>query len=313
MRAAAALLARLARAGRWVLLAGLAAGIALPGLAAAMAPAIVPLIATMLFLALLRMGPEGAAGPRGALGRAGWLALALQGALPLAAGAGLAAVGLAGTPAGIGAVLVLAAAPITGTPGLAILCGVDPGPALRQLLVGTALLPLTALPVFALLPVFPDPWAVGAAALRLLGVVAGAALAAWALRAALPALGRAGARGALDGLMALAMGLVVIALMSAVGPALRAGDPALVGCLALAFALNLLPALGVWHALAGRLGRGEATALAVAAGNRNLALFLAALPPGEVERLLLFVGCYQVPMYLTPLVLPRLIGRRGRG
>ena len=311
MSAAAGVLARVARAGRWVLIAGLVLGVALPGLAAAMAPAIVPLIAAMLFLALLRIGPEGLAGPRAGIRRAVWLALALQGALPLAVGAGLAALGLAGSVAGVGAVLVLAAAPITGTPGLAILCGVDPAPALRQLLVGTALLPLTALPVFALLPVFPDPAAVASGALRLLGLVAGAGLAAWLLRAAVPSLAGGEARAALDGLLALAMGLVVIGLMSGVGPALRSGEAALPGLLALAFALNFLPALAMWRAGAPGLGRDEATALAIAAGNRNLALFLAALPAGEVERLLLFVGCYQVPMYLTPIILPRLIGRRG--
>jgi hypothetical protein len=37
-------------------------------------------------------------------------------------------------------------------------------------------------------------------------------------------------------------------------------------------------------------------------GNRNIALYLAALPLEQMEPLLLFIACYQVPMYLTPLI-----------
>ena len=43
--------------------------------------------------------------------------------------------------------------------------------------------------------------------------------------------------------------------------------------------------------------------LGVSAGNRNIALFLAALPATVTDPLLLFIGCYQVPMYLTPIIL----------
>jgi hypothetical protein len=46
-----------------------------------------------------------------------------------------------------------------------------------------------------------------------------------------------------------------------------------------------------------------AAPLAIVAGNRNLALFLGVVPPETVMPLLLFVGCYQVPMYLTPMLI----------
>jgi hypothetical protein len=36
-----------------------------------------------------------------------------------------------------------------------------------------------------------------------------------------------------------------------------------------------------------------------------VALFLAALPAKETDAALLFIGCYQIPMYLTPLLLGR--------
>ena len=49
----------------------------------------------------------------------------------------------------------------------------------------------------------------------------------------------------------------------------------------------------------------SAPSLAIVAGNRNIALFLVALPYEITDRILLFIGCYQIPMYLTPLLLAR--------
>jgi len=48
-----------------------------------------------------------------------------------------------------------------------------------------------------------------------------------------------------------------------------------------------------------------AVPLAIIAGNRNIALFLTALPTPVTDPLLLFIGCYQIPMYLTPILLGR--------
>lgn len=300
-------LARLARHGRWLLIAGLALGIGWPALAEVMAPAIVPLIALMLFLAALRLGPAAALPARAGLPRAVGLTLVLQLGLPLLACAVLGGVGMLETVAATGVVLVFAGAPITGTPGLAAMCGADAGAAMRQLILGTALLPLTAVPVFLVLPVFPDAVSVAVGTVRLLAVIALATGGAFWLRRARPALATAETAAAIDGAMALVMGLVVIGLMSAVGPALMALDPRLLGFLALAFALNLGLTFGAWHGLRNAMPGAEAAGLSIAAGNRNLALFLAALPPETLKPLLLFVGCYQVPMYLTPLILPRLL------
>jgi hypothetical protein len=55
---------------------------------------------------------------------------------------------------------------------------------------------------------------------------------------------------------------------------------------------------------------GRVVALSVAAGNRSIALFLVALPPEMMAPLLLFIGCYQLPMFLTPFVMKRLYGGR---
>jgi ACR3 family arsenite transporter len=299
----------LARNGRFVLPAGLIAGILAPPLARAFEPLIVPLIAALLFLAALRIGPRAARPTLRELPGAVGLTLTLQLAAPLAAIGLFAAAGWLSHPLALGTVLVLAAAPITGAPGLALLTGADPVPALRQLVLGTALLPLTALPVFALMPVFADPAETLSAAARLMAIVALAGGGGFLLRWRVPRLGVADAAAGIDGLIALGMGLVVIGLTSAIGPAVLSLDPMLWLCLAVVFALNFGSQIAAWAALRGRAGP-AAPALAIVAGNRNLALFLGALPPDAVTALLLFVGCYQIPMYLTPLVMARLY-RRG--
>ena len=53
--------------------------------------------------------------------------------------------------------------------------------------------------------------------------------------------------------------------------------------------------------------------LALAAGNRNIALFLVALPPEVMAPIMAFVACWQLPMYLTPFLLPRLYARFAPG
>lgn len=302
------LLGLAARHGRWLLIAGLVTGILLPGLAERMTVVIVPLLFVMLTVAALREGPCAALPGPSQLPRALAATLTLQGILPLAAGGALWAVGLLEHPLATGAVLALAAAPITGTPGLAVMSGADAGAALRQLALGTALLPLTAAPVFALLPVFPDPAAVATGALRLLALVVIAALVAAALRRLLPRLTAPAARPALDGVMAIAMSVVVIGLMAAVGPAALGAPGSLLLAFGVAVALHLTLTWGGWRAARTALPRAEALSLAIAAGNRNLALFLAAVPPETAAPLMLFVGAYQIPMYLTPLVLRRLTG-----
>lgn len=299
-----AALAFVARHGRVVVLVGLAVGIALPGLARALTPAILPLVVVLLFLAALRIGPSAARPAAAEVPRYLALVVAMQAVPPVLAIAVLSAVGWLDTAAGLGVVLVLAASPIFGSPGLAVLAGADPVPVLRAVVLGTALLPLTALPVLWLMPVFHDPGATLLAVARLMAIVVVAGGGALWLRGRVPALGSVRAITAIDGLTALGLGLVVLALTSAIGPALVSGEPALWGMLALAFGLSLGLQGAVWWALRSR--GAIAASAAIVAGNRNLALFLGALPARTLEEVLLFVGCYQVAMFLSPMVLERL-------
>lgn len=295
-------LAFLARNGRMMLIAGLVAGAVSTELALMFRPLIAPLIVGLLFLAMLRLGPDGLlAGMRG-VHRAALLAVALQTALPLAAAAVFFAAGVLSHPLAMGVVLVLAAAPITGSPNITLMAGGDPAPALRQLVIGTALLPATVIPVFLVMPAFGSPAAVVRAALELLALIALAGAAAVALRKTGIVKGTERSYLAMDGLAALLLGLVVIGLMSAIGPAFANDRPAFFAALAAAFALNM-PIQIVASALAARGTPSAAPAMGIVAGNRNAALFLSVLPAATIDELLLFIGCFQIPMYLTPFLL----------
>jgi hypothetical protein len=104
------------------------------------------------------------------------------------------------------------------------------------------------------------------------------------------------------------MAVLVVGLMSAVGPALRSDPTALALNLAVAFAANFGLQIGTFLILR-RRDPANAAPLAIVAGNRNIALFLTALPSTITDPLLLFIGCYQVPMFLTPIMLNRLYRR----
>ncbi len=296
---------RLARNGRLVLLMGLVlgvlAGVALPDLAGVLQALVAPVVVTLLFLAVLRLGPDGVRA-----GLAGWRAgiltvLVLQLVLPCLAVLALRLLQVESVLA-FGLVLVLAAAPITGSPNLAIMSGASAPVALRQLVMGTLLLPATALPVFLLMPGLGAPSEVFSIVLRLLVVIALAgALGLW-LRASKIVTANTRTLSVIDGCTTLLLALIVIALMGAVGPALLAGIHAwglLLFVLGLGFGLQLATLLVTY----GKLEGTQAAAISQAAGNRNIALFLGVLPPALASDLLLFIGLYQIPMYLTPAVM----------
>lgn len=292
----------IARHGRFVLIAGLLTGIAIPPLANAMKPYLPELIGFLLFVTALRIDLRAALSQLTDLRRTLGIALLYQLALPLALLALFVGIGWQG-PLALGLVLMAAAPSIASSANIAILSGHDGTGALRLMVLGTAMVPLTVLPVFLLLPQLGDVSAVLVASLRLMAIIAVAGIGAAVVQHLFLREKSTATIEALDGFAALTMAVVVIALMAAVGPALW-GDPwRFMGVMALACAINFgLQIVGWW--LAPALGTDKDRAgLAIIMGNRNLGLFLTSLPLAVTDPLLLFIGCYQVPMYLTPLVM----------
>jgi ACR3 family arsenite transporter len=302
MHAARGILAAAGRHGRLLLIAGLAAGIFLPQAAGAVRPYIGELIAGLLFLACVRIGPRQAIGAAADLGTGLKATLALQLVLPLVLAVTFRALEWSG-PTALALTLMASASPIAGSPSLVAMVGSDPAPALRQLVVGTALLPVTALAVFLLAPGLGGTGSLLLAAARLLFVIGCAAALGFALRLTLLRELSPERRDMIDGCSAILMAVVVVGLMSAVGETWPRAPQAVLGTAAIAFAANfglqVVTALVVAKAGAPHL----AVSLGVSAGNRNVALFLTALPAATTDAALLFIGCYQIPMYLTPLVL----------
>ena len=306
MTSAASVLGTISRHGRAVLVVGLAIGIILPDFALAMKGLIPELIGFMLFLAALRVGPQQAVGAARELGFSLGLTFALQLALPVLVALICRLAGWS-DPLALALTLMAAAAPISGSPNLTILAGGDPAPALRQLIVGTALLPVTVVPVFWLMPELGGG-SVLAAAARLLILIGLATTVAFLIRGFLLRQPSAAVTQAIDGLSALTMGLVVVGLMSAVGPAIPTRPLALglnlLAAFAANFGLQIAAALLMRHSGMKRY----ALPVGIVAGNRNIALFLTALPATVTDPLLLFIGCYQIPMYLTPILLKPFYG-----
>lgn len=288
--------------GRLLLILGLVIGAASPAAAQIVRPYIPHLIGALLCLAAFRIGGRVSLGSRADLGRAAVLLLIYQIILPLGLLGLLTLAGLSTTTAAIAAVLMLTAPTLTGAPNFTILLGHDPAISLRMLLLGTAVMPLTAAAILSLIPDLVTPAEVTAAATRLFIVILGTVALAFTARALAGEARATKWQPQIDGLSAILLAAVVVGLMTAIGPALRTEPMALLAWLAYAFALNFglqILAKPALHSLP-EPDRAGATFMA---GNRNIGLFLIALPPEATDALLMFIGCYQVPMYLTPMLL----------
>ncbi|WP_417416788.1 hypothetical protein [Hoeflea sp.] len=292
----------LAHHGRLVLIAGLLGGILFPGLAGAVRGVLPELVACMLGVAALRIGPSAARGSLADIHISLRLVAVYQLLLPAVLAGLFLALGWDGTLAT--AMVLMAAAPsISGSPNLTIMTGHDPAPALRLMIAGVALLPLTVAPVFVLWPIFGSLGAIALASGKLLLLIGCSSAVAFVIRKRFFPQPSVETLGVIDGVSALLMAVLVIGLMSALGPAITKTPGLVVLTLAAAFAINFSLQIAAYMLTGGRGHERSRVAWSIIAGNRNIALFLVALPAAITDPLLLFIGCYQIPMYLTPILM----------
>ena len=207
-----------ARHGRLVLVLGLVAGVALPDLARALRPWLPQMVAGLLFLSAFRIGWEEVLGQFKALWRVMGEVLALQLLMPLAAFALFSVLGVVATVPALAVLLMLAAPSVTGAPNFTILAGRDPAPAMQVLILGTALFPLTVLPLLWLYSdLMPGAGNVMAAAGRLIAVILVAVVAGFVARKTLLAQPSDAQTKALDGLGVVALAVIVVGLMTGLG------------------------------------------------------------------------------------------------
>lgn len=291
------------------LAAGVFLGLAIPGLAASARPLLVPAIAAMLTLSLLRLDP---AAVGAALRRPRLILPAIGFVLLVSPLIGLAAANALDLAPGIAIALVVwtASPPLISVPAIATLVGLDGALALTVTTAAGLLVPLTLPPlVLALIGLELDIGPV-ALALRMAALLAGAALVAATIRrlAGTARLQRRAA--AIDGGFVLVMLLFAVAVMDGVADAALAAPLRVAGLLALVFAASLgMQAIG-W--LAFRVaGAGVATTIALACGNRNMALVLGAAPAAFDPDSFLFLALLQFPIYLLPALLRPVYRRAG--
>lgn len=291
---------------RLCLIIGLTGGLLLPGFAASLVPWLPHMVVILLTTTALRIGHRAAMGALGDL-RWGLGAVAvLQMLVPLVCLALLTLAGLHNTPAALAIVLTSAAPAITGSVNLALMLRLDAGRMMQILVLGTATFPLTVLPVLAFLPQLGPASDVIFAALRLLVVIVLATGIGFLIRHIAFPQPTEGQTKALDGLSVLAFSFIVVGLMAALNPALREGPWLVAKWALLAFAISYMLQLATLLTLRKSRLKSVAGPLAIGAGNRNIAIFLVALPAEIIAPLMIFIGCWQLPMYLTPMLLPRL-------
>ncbi|MGB0816020.1 MAG: hypothetical protein ACPGR6_02730 [Candidatus Puniceispirillaceae bacterium] len=112
-------------------------------------------------------------------------------------------------------------------------------------------------------------------------------------------------RHVFDGLSALAMLVFLIPVFNGVAVVIIQQPQLAFYLCALAFAMNMGPQillLGLGYIFARQAA--PLQVLAIVTGNRNVGLYFAALPPEPVFAL--FTAMYQVPLYLTPLIIGRI-------
>lgn len=202
----------------------------------------------------------------------------------------------------VSATLVAAAPPISGSPSLVLLLKGDGQLALRWLIMATLLLPITCIPIIYWLLGEHSTAALLLPVAKLLLLIISATGAGVLVNKALESRCIKLSTAALDGVASITLALMVIGLMSGIhAPGVRIEH--LLITLAVALVINLgYQMLGATIARALKHAPDRIICAGVINGNRNIALYLAALPASFTEPLLLFIACYQIPMYLTPLI-----------
>jgi hypothetical protein len=304
LTALSAALGWLGRQGSRAIAAVVFIAIALPPLDALCKPFVTEAIVALLCLAFLRVDTAAlrrhTRRPGLVLAATAWTTLAV----PALFGAGclLARLDVRSPALFLGLLLQGVASPMMASPAFAAVMGLDATLVLTTLVIATALTPVTA-PLFAYafvgLQLTLSPLMLG---LKLFAILAGALGAAVIIRR------RAGAEAIrrysdqIDGLNILLVFFFVAAVMENVAGQFVAAPLAMLGLLALAFAVTFT-VLGLTAFAFARAGRERAFVLALMASQRNMGLMLAATGGALPDLTWLYFALAQFPVYLSPLLL----------
>ncbi|MCP4383413.1 MAG: hypothetical protein GY798_18665 [Hyphomicrobiales bacterium] len=291
---------------RWWLAALSVAALALPALSAFLRPVLPIIVVVLLGLTVSRIDPRDIVRRLADPPHVVRLFLIVAAIVP----GSVAVVFLVITTFGIGdqaAVMLLiyaAAPPISSAAALCFILGFDAILALEVTVVATLLTPILGPLAFALFGHEALQVPADTLFLRLMAIVVGGILFGIAIRRILGAAWIADNEPAFDGLVTIAMVMFIIPLFDGVGATILGRPWLALGTLGLCVVLNLGVNLGVAAIMSRRLGPTSAGAIGFMSGNRNLAIYFAAMPTDAVTAL--FVALYQFPMYFTPLIWSKL-------
>lgn len=297
--------------GRWILAISLIVGLLSQTLADIVKPHIEILIALLLFTTCLRVGPKQALGAMREIRMNLVFTIVLQVLLPITITLFYWIADIHG-PLWLALILLTAAPAISGSPHLVALLGFDPTSTLRQLIIGTALLPFTIIPVFVLMPEIGNLTDIVMASLRLSLVILSAAGVAFAIRYSLLKNPGHIDLEKIDGASTILLAIMVLGLMAAIHSEISDNPLNLLKTLLVAISANFGLQIITTLVLARSRISEYAVPMGLIAGNRNIALFMTALAITTAQPLLLFIACYQIPMYLTPIVMRRFYRHWGR-
>ncbi|MEM8792006.1 MAG: hypothetical protein AAGE80_10330 [Pseudomonadota bacterium] len=293
---------------RWVLAVGVIAAFFMPEISAALRPFLTPLVAFVFCIAMARIDlPDMArrlTRPVHLMRLTLWSLglMAVTPAIYWLIGHGV------GLPESYVAALVYSGVtpPITSAAALCLIIGLNAVFALELTMMASLLTPLIGPVVVLLLLGDTVPVDAVSLGLRVGGMIIGGAVAAYALQRLM---GRARIQrnaGAFDGMAAIAMWLVVVAVLDGAGSRIL-GAPEEAACLLLlALAFNF-GGQAVWALVFQATTPDKAGAASLMWGNRTVAIYLAALPFDPVFAL--YVAFSQIPMLFTPLVMGAYLAR----
>ena len=307
-----AALAFLGRHGTVAIALSILIGLAWPGLAATLKPALGGAVVALLVISFLRVNPTAAVSlarrPALALAATTWLMLVL----PIILASLFTALGLAASLPDLYFILVLqsCAPAMMSAPSMAALIGVDAALTLACLLCSMATAPMVAGAITHVLlgQSLISPLAFAG---KLFVLIAGSAASAAVIRRVAGGDRIEARHELLDGLSVIAMFIFATAAMDGVTASALA-EPRLVAALtAVTFALAL-GTMAVTTIVFLAAGRNRALAIGVLTGNRNMGVVLAATGFAIPPLAWLYFSLAQFPIYLLPIALKWLAGKLGK-
>jgi len=295
---------------RWVLAIGAIAALFLQDLAASLRPALPAFVALMYLLAMVRidLGSVLRRSLRPArLGVILGVCFALMVLTPALIASLASFIAL---PEDLRQSLVYIAAgpPLGSAAALCLLLGLDAALAIELTIVGSFLAPILGPLVTSFLLGEAVPLDPLALSLRLAGMIGAGAVFAILLRKLLGTDLITRRASVFDGIGAVAMLLTIIPIFDGATEQILRTPYLAAMTLTLVFALNIGLQLVATPILRRVTHRESAGAMGLIWGNRNAALYLAALPQAPVFSL--FVALYQFPMYMTPLLMRRFYSKK---